>query len=184
MEDNEIIELYFSRNERAIAETQTKYGKLCYSIANKIVGNEHEADECVSDTYLGIWQAIPPERPNCFKAFVAKIARNNALSRLRYNTAAKRNADAVLSLHELEEIIPASSRFDEIEDREVGKWISEFLYVEKEETRNIFLRKYWFFDSITEISERYGHSEAKIKSILFRTRNKLKGYLTEKGVSL
>ncbi len=184
MEDDRIIELYFNRDERAITETSLKYGRLCYKIANRIVGNEHEADECVNDTYFGPWQSIPPERPSCFMAFVAKIARNKALSRLRYNGAAKRNAEAVLSLNELEEIIPDNKDFNNIEDREVGKWISEFLAGEDEEVRNIFLRKYWFFDSIEEIAVKFGHSESKIKSMLYRTRNKLKGYLTEKGVAL
>ncbi len=183
MEDNDIIELYFDRDERAIKETAEKYGKLCTAIATRILGNRHEADECVNDTYFGIWKAIPPERPSCLRAFVAKVVRNLAIGQLKYNMAAKRNPNAVISLTELEEIIPDTSGFDEIEDKEVGRRISEFLQNEKEDYRNIFIRKYWFLDPISDIAERFGYSESKIKSILFRTRNKLKEYLTEYGIS-
>ncbi len=184
MDDMEIIELYFERNERAISETEAKYGKLCCKIANRILGDEYEADECVNDAYFGVWQAIPPERPNNFCAFVAKIARNKAIGRLKYNLAAKRNPDVILSLSELEDVIPANSEFDKIEDREVGLWISEFLYTEKESARNVFIRKYWFLDSITDIAQMYGYTESKIKSMLFHTRNRLRKYLAEKGVSI
>ncbi len=184
MEDREIIELYFDRNEQAIVETERKYGRLCHKIAHRIIGNEQDAEECVNDVYLGVWQAIPPQRPSSLSAFVAKIARNLALGRLKYRTAAKRNPDVLLSLSELEEVIPDTSGFDEIEDREVGHWISEFLMAEDEEVRRIFIRKYWYFDSVADLAEKFGHSEAKIKSTLFRTRNKLRTYLAEKGVAI
>ncbi len=184
MEDRDIIELYFDRDERAIAETERKYGKLCHSIAHRIVGNVHDADECVNDTYLGVWQAIPPQRPISLCAFVAKVARNIAIGRLKYKTAEKRNSNVLVSLSELEEIIPHTEAFDELEDKEIGHMISDFLYGENEETRRIFVRKYWYFDTIEELSEKYGYSESKIKSILFRTRNKLKGYLAKKGVEI
>ncbi len=184
MEDLEIIDLYFDRDERAITKTAEKYGKLCYKIANRIIGDTHEADECVNDAYFGVWRAIPPERPISFKAFIAKITRNLAIGKLKHSMAAKRRTEAVISLSELEGIIPDSSGFEEIEDKEIGEWISEFLYREDEVTRNIFIRKYWFFDSVYEISERYGYTESKVKSILFRTRGKLREYLTEKGVAL
>ncbi len=184
MEDHEIVALYFDRNEQAIAETQRKYGRLCHSIAMKIIGNEQDAEECVNDVYLGVWQAIPPERPDSLAAFVSRIARNLSIGRLKYRTAAKRDAGIVVSLSELEEVIPDPSSFEAVEDREVGRWISDFLYGEDEEVRRIFLRKYFYFDSISELAEKLGYSESKIKSILFRTRNKLKVYLTEKGVTL
>ncbi len=184
MEDREIVELYFKRDESAIPETDKKYGKLCFKLAERIIGDKHDADECVNDTYLGVWQAIPPERPNSLCAFVAKIARNLAISRLKYRTAAKRNSEYTVSLSEFEEIIPDTSAIDELEDRELGQWISEFLYSEQEEYRNIFIRKYWFLDSVTEIAMQYGYTESKIKSILFRMRNKLKDHLTEKGAAI
>ncbi len=184
MEDRAIVELYFERNEQAIAETERKYGKLCHMIAKRIVGNEHDAEECVNDTYLGLWQAIPPERPRSLAAFAAKIARNLAIGRLKYNTAAKRNSQADMSIHELEELLPDAAAYEDIEDRVIGEWISEFLRGEREEVRNIFIRKYFYFDSVEDIAEHFGHSESKVKSILFRTRNKLREFLTEKGVAL
>ncbi len=182
MEDRDIIELYFQRDERAITATAMKYGKLCLKIANNILGDEHEADECVNDTYYGIWRAIPPERPNCFRAFAAKIARNSSLRRLKRKNANKRTCEALASLDELEEIIADKSEHNEIEDRELGRIISDFLYTEKEESRNMFLRKYWFFDSISDIASRFGCSEAKVKSALFHTRGRLREYLIKKGV--
>ncbi len=184
MEDLAIIELYFNRDQRAISETSDKYGKLCRKIAKRITSDEHDAEECVNDTYYGVWNAIPPERPNSLAAFVAKIARNIAIGKLKYNMAAKRNSDAAVSLNELEEIIPDTSHFDEFEDREVGQWISDFLRGEDDVVRNIFIRKYWYFDSLAELSKEYGFSEGKIKSLLFRTRNKLREYLEKKGVTV
>ncbi len=184
MEDRELIALYVARDERAIAETATAYGRLCHRIAENILGDPHEAEECVNDTYLGLWQTIPPERPLCFRAFIAKIARNRAIGRLQYKTAARRRPAALLSLSELEEVLPDDGGFEEMEDREVGRMISDFLRGEREDVRNIFIRKYWFFDSIATLSEAYGYSGAKIKSLLFQTRKRLRAYLTEKGVAL
>ncbi len=184
MEDHDIIELYFDRDEKAIEVTAQKYGNLCFNIANRIVRNRNDAEECVNDTYLGVWNAIPPQRPGSFRAFVARIARNLALGRLQYLTANKRNSDVLVSLGELEDIIPSAEGFESISDEEIGRLISEFLFAEKEEVRNIFVRKYWYFDTVEELSEKFGISESKVKSVLFRTRNKLRVYLTEKGVQV
>ncbi len=184
MEEKDIIELYFARKEQAIAETAKKYEKLCHSIAYRITGDKSDAEECVNDTYNSLWQAIPPRRPFSLCAFAAKIARNLALDKLKYRKSAKRNSEVLISLHELEEIIPDDQGFEDLEDRDVGQLISDFLYGEDEVTRNIFIRKYWYFDSISVLSSRYGYSESKIKSLLFRTRNKLREYLTEKGVKI
>ncbi len=182
MEDCDIIELYFKRDEKALENTASKYGKLCHNISIRIVGEEHIAEECVNDVYLGAWQSIPPERPSSLPAFLIKIARNISIKRLKHKLAAKRNSNALVSLDELEEIIPDKDSFSVIENKELGQWISDFLYSESEEVRNIFIRKYWFFDSITDLCEKFGHSESKIKSVLFRTRNKLRAYLAERGV--
>ncbi len=184
MEDSRIVEMYFERNEQAIAETQKKYGRLCLNLAKRIIGDGYDAEECVNDVYLGVWQAIPPERPSSLSAFVTRITRNLAINRLKYRSAAKRRPDALLSLSELEEIIPNAELFERADDRELGKWISEFLRAEDEETRKIFIRKYWYFDSIAQLSEKFGYSESKLKSILFRTRKKLRVYLEKKGVTL
>ncbi len=184
MEDHDIVELYFRRDETAIVETQKKYGRLCHSIAERITSDACDAEECVNDVYLGLWQVIPPHRPNSLCAFVAKIARNQALIKLKHRNADKRTPDALLSLHELEEVIPDPETFEHLEDERIGHWIGEFLKGEKEEIRNLFIRKYWYFDSIQDLSQKFGYSETKIKSILFRTRKKLKLFLTEKGVAL
>ena len=169
MDDLKIIDLYFERDENAIKETEKKYGRLCLNIATNIIGNIEDAKECVNDTYLGVWNAIPPARPNNFTAFICKIARNISLKKWAFLTCEKRNSDMLVSLSELENI---------------GKLISEFLLSEKENARNIFIRKYYFFDTISDIANRYSFTESKIKSILYRTRTKLKEYLIEKGVSI
>ncbi len=184
MEDRDIIKLYFERDERAIAETERKYGRLCQTIARNVTGDEQDAQECVNDTYLGTWNAIPPERPRYLGAFVAKIARNIALDKLKYKSAQKRTHEAVISLSELEEIIADEPELEELEGGALGRMISDFLYTEDEVTRKIFIRKYFYLDSIADLSDKYGYSESKIKSMLHRTRNKLKKYLSEKGVAI
>ncbi len=184
MNDREIVELYFTRDEDAIAETQKKYGRLCHNIANRILCNEHDAEECVNDVYLGAWQAIPPNRPRSLCAYVARLARNIAIRRLKYRSAAKRAAEVTISLDELEDIIPSDPDLESLDDADLGRMISDFLLSQPDDVRNIFMRKYWYFDSVDEISEKFGYSESKVKSVLFRTRNKLREYLTEKGVAL
>ncbi len=184
MENKQIIDLFFERNENAIKETEVKYGKLCMSIAMNILGNSEDASECVNDTYLGVWNAIPPERPNNLKAFVSKIARNYALKKLAYNGAVKRSPEMTLSFFELEEILPDESARQDVDDGELGRILSEFLRKEKEDQRNVFIRKYYFFDSISDIAKRYSFSESKVKSMLFQTRGRLKSYLKKKGVYL
>ncbi len=187
MEDLGIITLYFNRDERAIEETEAAYGKLCVGIAKNILADEHEANECLNDTLLGLWNAIPPHRPKSLRAFAAKVARNLSLKRLDYHRASKRSFDTLLSLHELEQILPqgdhgTSPIDDELATKELGGWISEFLREQNLTARNVFLRKYWFFESVTQIAQRYDFSEAKVKSMLHHTRGKLRKYLTQKGV--
>ncbi len=184
MEDQKIIALYFDRNENAIRETKKKYGKLCFRIAKHIVGNAEDAEECENDTYLAAWNAIPPASPKSLLAFVSKIARNLALKRYEYNTAEKRFAFEPIELSELSEVLPDESMAHDTTEEELGKIISDFLEGEKEEVRNVFIRKYWFFDPTREIAERYGFTETKVKSMLFHTRNKLKHHLKMKGVHL
>lgn len=184
MDDSQIIELYFERNENAIKETELKYGALCFGIANNILNNEADTEECVNDTYLSVWNIIPPQRPNNFKAFVSKITRNLSLKRIEFNNAIKRSADTIISLSELEDVLPSKSVQSEIEDEMLGKLISDFLRNEKEGARNVFIRKYWYFDTVADIAVRYSFSESKVKSILFHTRNRLKDYLKKEGVYL
>ena len=184
MNDPEIIELYFKRDEKAIEETDAKYGKLCYRIAYNILNNHEDSEECVNDTYLGVWNAIPPTRPNNFVAFVCRITRNLSLNHLEKMSRQKRSAATVVSLDELAEVLPDDSIADGFSDEDISKAISDFLRSENEDARNVFMRKYYFFDSISDISRRFGFTESKVKSMLFHTRNKLKEYLIKEGVGI
>ena len=184
MNDLEIIELYFERDEKAIKETDAKYGKLCHSIANNILHNEQDSEECVNDTYIGVWKAIPPTRPNNFMAFVCKITRNLSLKRLETMARRKRSAATIVSLDELAEVLPDENIASGVSDADIAKAISDFLRNEKEDVRNVFMRKYYFFDSVSDIAERFGFTESKVKSMLFHTRNKLKEYLIKEGVEI
>lgn len=184
MDDLMIIELYFERNEKAIRETDIKYGRLCFSVAINILGDCNDSEECVNDTYLNVWNKIPPTRPNNFMAFICKIARNLSLKRLDYNKAKKRMPELLVSLTELENILPYSSIMPDIESEKIGKLISEFLRHEKPDARAVFIRKYWFFDSIRDIAVRYSFSESKVKNMLYHSRNKLREYLKKEGIEI
>ena len=127
MDDLRIIELYFDRNEQAITETDTKYGKLCHSIAYNILNNHEDSKECVNDTYVGVWNAIPPTRPNNFMSFVCKVARNLSLKRLEFMKREKRSAEVILSLDELAAVLPDDRYAPNVSDEDVGKLISKFL---------------------------------------------------------
>lgn len=184
MDDANIIDLYFKKDETAITHTEQKYKRLCFSIANNVLGNTQDSEECVNDALLGVWNAIPPARPNNFKAFICKIARNTALMRLKHNRAQKRSPEFTVSLSELEDIIPDERLNPGYSSEDIGKLISSFLYTLKPDARNVFLRKYWFFDSVNDIMSRYGFSESKVKNMLYHTRNKLRDYLKKEGVEL
>lgn len=184
MDDQQIIDLYFDRNEQAISETDMKYGKLCHSIAYNILSNREDSEECVNDTYIGVWNAIPPTRPNNFMAFLCRIARNLSLKRLEFLKREKRSADVILSLDELAAVLPDERYAPDVSDEDVGRLISQFLRTQKEDVRNVFIRKYYFFDSVKEIAERYSFTESKVKNMLFYTRNKLKDYLIKEGVEI
>lgn len=184
MDDQQIIDLYFDRNEQAITETDVKYGKLCHSIAYNILSNREDSEECVSDTYIGVWNTIPPTRPDNFMAFVCRIARNLSLKRLEFLKREKRSADVILSLDELSAVLPDERYVPDVSDEDVGRLISQFLRTQKEDVRNVFIRKYYFFDSVKEIAKRYSFTESKVKNMLFYTRNKLKDYLIKEGVEI
>ena len=184
MDDLSIIELYFARDEQAIKETDAKYGKLCHSIAYNILNNNEDSEECVNDTYIGVWNTIPPTRPNNYMAFVCRITRNLSLKRIEIMARQKRTQATIVSLDELAEVLPDESIADGISDEDIGKAISDFLRNEKEDVRNVFIRKYYFFDSIGDIATRYGFTESKVKNMLYHTRNKLKEYLIKEGVEI
>ena len=186
MEDQQIIELYHERSETAISETAKKYGKYCYTIAYHILYNEQDSEECVNDTYLRTWEAIPPQYPNKFSAFLGKITRNLALNRYRYYVSQKRgNGQVILALEELQECIPDSGSVEqEVEEKYLVEIMNGFLHDLPKDKRMIFLRRYWYLSSIQEIAEDYEISESKVKMTLLRVRNKLKQVLEKEGIAL
>ena len=182
MEDREIIRLYFSRSEEAIEQTEQKYGRLCRHIAANILASPEDREECVNDTYLGAWNAIPPQNPGRFSSFIGKIARNLALKKFEYLSAEKRNAEAVCSITELGDCVSGTDYVEtQLENRHIEKAISDFLWNQGEEERIIFIRRYWYFDPIDSICRRSGYSRSKVTSILFRTRKKLREHLEREG---
>jgi RNA polymerase sigma-70 factor (ECF subfamily) len=184
MNDEKIIELYFARNEKAIAETQSKYGKYCHKIAYNILQNNEDADECENDTYLGAWNAIPPTRPKLLSAFLGRITRNIALKKLRSRLTEKRiMTESILSLEELSDCIPNEKDFrEEIQAEELALVLNSFLHGLKENERRIFVCRYWYCDSIKDICKQFDCGESKVKMTLSRTRQKLLVYLQERGV--
>lgn len=182
MEDYKIIELYFKRNEQAIEETSNQYGKYCSKIAYNILRNYEDSKECVNDTFLGAWNAIPPQKPNSLKAFLGRIVRNIAMDKLDYYTAKKRSREFEIILEELEECVVSQNNIESyMDEQQLTESLNRFLYLADEESRNIFIRRYWYSESISEISQFYHLSESKVKSNLFRTRNKLRIYLEKEG---
>lgn len=184
MNDDQIIELYWSRNENAIAETESAYGRRLLGLAYRIVQNIQDAEESVSDTYLKAWQTIPPQRPGYFFAYLAKICRHFALGRLDWQNAAKRKAEVVALTEELQLCIPDPWQARVLEGREISRLLDEFLAATAKESRQIFLRRYWYADSVSEIASRYRISESKVKTSLHRTRNRLREFLEKEGIAL
>lgn len=185
MNDESIIELYWNRVENAIEETDKKYGKLCSRVSLNIVNSISDAEECINDSYLTVWNSIPHDRPEHFSAYICRIVRNLSLKRLEYNTAAKRRADLVASFDELEGCLSSGQNPEDCVDAKLlGKVISRFLSLQNEQSRNIFIRRYWYFDSLKEIAKDYGLKEERISLILFRMRKKLKNFLEKEGYNV
>lgn len=185
MEDSRIIELFFSRSEQAISELAYKYGKVCRKIAVNILNNVEDAEECVNDAYLGAWNSIPPQKPNPLVTYICKITRNVALKKYRYNTAKRRNGYYDISLSELEECIP-SARQDTASctGEELTKVIENFLNTLDKKSRVMFVKRYWYAESVKEIAEEFGVTENSISVKLLRIREKLRKYLIREGVIL
>ena len=186
MDDNSIIDLYWERSESAISETAQKYGNYCTTIALNILHNKEDADECVNDTYMKTWNAIPPQRPTTFSAFLGKIARNLSINKYKEYRAQKRGSYEIpILLEELEGCIPSANSIEaEYEAGILVKAIDHYLGLLDPENRIVFVRRYWYVDSISSIASRFQMSESKVKSMLFRTRNKLRIYLEKEGVSI
>lgn len=183
MEDEKIVDLYWERFETAITETSKKYGRYCTKIAFNILANDEDAEESVNDTYLAAWNTMPPSRPNKLSAFLGRITRNIALDKYDYYKAKKRSNEFDLILSELGDCVSAPDNVEaDYEAGEAAKNISLFLHGLDTGNRHIFIRRYWYSDSILELAERFDMSESKVKSMLFRTRNKLKKYLEKEDI--
>ena len=186
MEDAEIIELYWARNEEAIAQTHQKYGPWCRGVALRILELQEEAEECVNDTYLQAWNNIPPQRPGMFRAWLGRITRNLALSRYRKLRAEKRGGgQTALALEELGDCVSGGHTVESEEERkEIARVINQFLATLPETQRNIFMRRYWHVSPIAEIAKVYGMTEGQVTSMLHRSRKKLRAMLEKEGIAV
>lgn len=180
MDDRAIIDLYFARSEQAISATAEKYGAYCHTISYNILYNREDADECVNDTYMKAWHAIPPTRPRRFSAYLAKLVRNVALHTYEKTHAKKRGGSQVpLVIDELEHCLSASMT----EDSEMVELLNGFLEQLPQETRQIFIGRYFHFQSIKDIAKMHQVTESKVKMVLMRTRNELRDKLAAEGVA-
>ena len=186
MEDREIVNLYWERNTSAIKETDTKYGGYCKAIAKNILGNHEDAEECVNDTYLNTWNSIPPNRPNVLSTYLGKITRNLSFDRFRHRHAEKRGGGEIeLILDELDECVSDTDSVEqEVEKKELVQAINRYLDTLTQEKCSIFLCRYWYAISVSEIAARFGMSEGNVSVTLNRIRHQLKNYLEERGYDL
>ena len=185
MEDEKIIELYWQRNETAIQESQVKYGGLCSSVAANILADRQDCEECLNDTWLGAWNAIPPAKPGRLGAFLAKITRNLALKKFGYLNADKRSSFAADSIEEPSDCVSGNiSAETEAERLMIEQVINAFLGSLTPEKRRLFVWRYWYFYSVEDISRRTGYSKSKVKSMLFRLRRELKNCLEKEEVEI
>jgi RNA polymerase sigma-70 factor (ECF subfamily) len=186
MDDLKIVQLYWDRDEQAIQATADKYGGYCTAIAKNILGNKEDAEECVNDTYLHAWNSMPPHRPSVLSTFLGKITRNLSFNRHKHNTADKRGGgETTTVLDELLEIVSDTDSVEkEINRKELVKAIDTFLGTLSSDKRGIFVRRYWYFDSISTIASRFGLTENNVSVTLNRTRLKLHNYLLERGFEL
>ena len=183
MTDTEIINLFFKRSEQAIDELAKKHGNAVARVARNILGNEQDTEECVNDTYLGAWNAIPPHRPNPLRTFVCKIARNLATKKYHSNTASIRNSQYDLALDELEEFLCDGNSVErEYEAKELSVAINGFLSSLSASDRFLFMRRYWYSDSVRDIAKMADSTTNSVTVRLFRIREKLRLYLEKEGL--
>ncbi len=183
MNDNQIISLFENRDETAISELNTKYGQLCGYLAMNILHNASDTEECVNDTWLGVWNSIPPARPSPLRTFVCRIARNLATKRYHANTAEKRNSQYDLALDELAECIPDRNSVEDVYGaKELAAAISRFLDTLEYSDKFVFMRRYWYADSLTDIAEMSGLRYKTVSVRLSRIKGRLKQYLMKEGL--
>lgn len=176
MDDNKIIELYFARDEQAIVQTAVRYGKLCLQVTMNIVGNRSDAEECVNDTYLKLWNSIPPHRPRSLSAFISRIARNIAIDRYRSLHSKVYNRDLEVALEELAEVTPADTSQDVLKEL-----VSMFLKTLDDTDRRLFLGRYWYACSVKDLAKAWSMTPNAVSLRLYKTRDKFKTFLTERG---
>lgn len=184
MTDSQIIELFWNRSEDAITSTDRSYGKKLRYLSQRILQSHEDSEECINDTYMKLWNTIPPTRPQYFYAYIAAICRNLSFNLLNRNRAAKRSAELVAITDEMALCIPDLSQERSLEARELARAMDRFLEELSSESRIIFLRRYWYMESIAVIAERFCLTESKVKMQLLRTRGKLKEYLRKEGIQV
>lgn len=184
MEDSRILELYWERSEEAITETQTKYGRYCHRIAKNILNSDEDAEECVNDTYVRAWNCMPPERPNKLGTFLGRITRNLALDRYDARRAHKRNGNMELALDELGECISDGADMPVSDEIVLKNAIDGFLEGLGRTARIVFMRRYWYLCSVSDIARSLGMSESNVKVTLMRTRRKFAEHLAKEGISI
>lgn len=183
MEDEQIIHLFFERSEQAITQLSQKYGGVCRNVAQNILNDRLDAEECVNDAWLAAWNTIPPQRPSPLLTYLCRIVRNLSVKRYHANTAAKRNSFYDAALDELEDCIPSPETVEGAYDgQELAAAINGFLAAQSRENRVMFVRRYWFSDSIPELAGRFGLSRHNVTVRLARIRERLKTYLKQEGI--
>lgn len=183
MDDKKIIELFWRRNEDAIKETKKKYGNYCFTIANNILSCNEDSEECVMDTYIRLWNTIPPERPNCFSTFIGRITRNIAIDSYFKKKANKRFSNVQMAFDEISECLPdPDSDFSPADEIALKDAVNGFLESLNPKMRVIFMRRYWYFSSIKDIARDYGFSESDVKVSLMRAREKFREHLIKDGI--
>lgn len=183
MEDLKIIELYFARSEEAIRQTQKKYGRYCFAIANNILCDESDSQECVNDTYLMVWDTIPPKKPERFSVYIGKLTRNLSISKLRKNNALKRSTKSDVVWDEIEDLIPdpVADLADTVILKEA---INRFLRELSKKDRMIFVKRYWYMSPSKDIAKDLGVSDSYVRLKLFRLRNDFKEFLSREGIDV
>ena len=181
MTDAEIIKLFLNRDGSALAEAEKQYRDYCLYIARNVLQDERDAEECLNDALYAAWKSIPPQQPENLKTYLGKLVREFAVDRWRSNNAQKRSPGSLSSLDELEELIADCGADTALGEIELGQLIREFLLTEGATERNVFIRRYWYYDPIDAIAERYGIGRSKVKMILKRVRERLSAYLKREG---
>lgn len=183
MDDEKIIEMFFARNELALGETERKYGRYCYAVSYRILNSNEDSEECVNDTWLAAWNAIPPKKPDSLRGFLARICRNISLDRLDFLKADKRNQNVTDAFEELEAFLSGGEE-NIPEEMFIREAVNRFLASLDRKTRIIFMRRYWYFCSIPEIAESMGISENSVRVTLHRTKLRMKSFFEKDGITI